>query len=72
MLVGKAVSSFAEAVAAEQAGADYLVVKPVFFSHYWLERSPLTHWARRVLLQLRIFAVSVNLPGTPRPPLPPT
>ena len=34
MLVGRTVSSVAEAVAAEQAGADYLVVEPVFSSHY--------------------------------------
>ena len=31
----------AEAVAAEQAGADYLVLEPVFFSHYAQDRSPL-------------------------------
>jgi thiamine-phosphate pyrophosphorylase len=41
VLVGKSVSSVAEAVAAEQAGADYLVVEPVFFSHYAQDRSPL-------------------------------
>jgi thiamine-phosphate pyrophosphorylase len=41
VLVGKSVTSLAEAVAAEQAGADYLVVEPVFFSHYAHERSPL-------------------------------
>jgi thiamine-phosphate pyrophosphorylase len=41
VLVGKSVTSLAEAVAAEQAGADYLVVEPVFFSHYAQERSPL-------------------------------
>ena len=41
MLVGKSVTSVAEAVAAEQAGADYLVVEPVFFSHYAQDRSPL-------------------------------
>lgn len=40
MLVGKSVSSVAEAVEAEQAGADYLV-EPVFFSHYARGRSPL-------------------------------
>lgn len=40
VLVGKSVSSLAEAVAAEQAGADYLVVEPVFFSHYAQGRSP--------------------------------
>ena len=41
MLVGRSVTSVAEAVAAEQAGADYLVVEPVFFSHYAQDRSPL-------------------------------
>jgi thiamine-phosphate pyrophosphorylase len=41
ILVGKSVSSLAEAVAAEQSGADYLVVEPVFFSHYAQDRSPL-------------------------------
>jgi thiamine-phosphate pyrophosphorylase len=41
MLVGKSVTSLAEAVAAEQAGADYLVVEPVFFSHYSQDRAPL-------------------------------
>ncbi|HEV7664747.1 MAG TPA: thiamine phosphate synthase [Chloroflexota bacterium] len=41
MLVGKAVSSVAEAVAAEQAGADYLVLEPVFFSHYAQGRTPI-------------------------------
>jgi thiamine-phosphate pyrophosphorylase len=41
VLVGKSVSSVAEAVAAEQAGADYLVVEPVFFSHYAQGRSPI-------------------------------
>jgi thiamine-phosphate pyrophosphorylase len=41
ILVGKTVNSLAEAVAAEQSGADYLVVEPVFFSHYAAERSPL-------------------------------
>src|SRR5919202_1548607 len=41
VLVGKTVGSVAEAVAAEQAGADYLVVEPVFFGHYTQDRSPL-------------------------------
>jgi thiamine-phosphate pyrophosphorylase len=41
VLVGKSVSSVAEAVSAEQAGADYLVVEPVFFSHYARDRSAL-------------------------------
>jgi thiamine-phosphate pyrophosphorylase len=40
VLVGKTVSSLAEAVAAEQSGADYLIVEPVFFSHYMHGRSP--------------------------------
>src|SRR5438270_7099526 len=41
VLVGKSVSSLAEAIAAEQSGADYLVIEPVFFSHYAQCRSPL-------------------------------
>jgi thiamine-phosphate pyrophosphorylase len=41
ILVGKSVSSVAEAVAAEQSGADYIIVEPVFFSHYAQGRSPL-------------------------------
>ena len=41
MLVGRSVTSVAEAVAAEQGGADYLVVEPLFFSHYAHDRSPL-------------------------------
>lgn len=41
ILVGKTVTSVAEAVSAEQAGADYLVVEPVFFSHYAQSREPL-------------------------------
>jgi thiamine-phosphate pyrophosphorylase len=41
ILVGKSVSSVAEAVAAEQAGADYLVLEPVFFSHYAQGRPPI-------------------------------
>ena len=41
ILVGKSVSSVTEAVAAEQAGADYLIVEPVFFSRYAPGRSPL-------------------------------
>lgn len=41
VLVGKSVTSVAEAVAAEQSGADYLVVEPVFFSRYSQERAPL-------------------------------
>ena len=41
VLVGKSVSSLAEAVAAEQAGADYLIVEPVFFGHYSQGRPPI-------------------------------
>jgi thiamine-phosphate pyrophosphorylase len=41
MLVGKTVTSVADAVAEEQAGADYLIVEPLFFSHYAQERAPL-------------------------------
>src|SRR5689334_193005 len=41
ILVGKTVGSVAEAVAAEQAGADYIVLEPVFFSHYAQGRTPL-------------------------------
>ena len=41
VLVGKSVSSLAEAVAAEQSGADYLLVEPVFFSHYSQGRAPI-------------------------------
>jgi len=40
MLVGRTVSSVAEAIAAEQAGADYLVVEPVFSSHYSYRTTP--------------------------------
>jgi len=41
VLVGKTVTSLAEAVAAEQSGADFLIVEPVFFSHYAVGHSPL-------------------------------
>lgn len=41
VLVGKSVSNVAEAVAAEQAGADYLILEPVFFSHYAQGRAPI-------------------------------
>jgi thiamine-phosphate pyrophosphorylase len=41
LLIGKSVSSLAEAAAAEQDGAHYLVVEPVFFSHYAPDRAPL-------------------------------
>jgi thiamine-phosphate pyrophosphorylase len=40
MLVGTSVSSVTAAVAAESAGADYLVVEPVFPGHYSYGRSP--------------------------------
>src|SRR5438105_10397391 len=40
LLVGKTVGSVAEAIAAEQSGADYIVVEPVFFSHYAQGRAP--------------------------------
>jgi thiamine-phosphate pyrophosphorylase len=40
LLVGRTVSSVADAVAAEQAGADYLVVEPVFFGRYGQDRPP--------------------------------
>jgi thiamine monophosphate synthase len=39
--VGRTVGSVAEAVAAEQAGADFLVVEPVFSSTYAHGRTPL-------------------------------
>jgi thiamine-phosphate pyrophosphorylase len=55
MLVGKAVSSLAEAVAAEQAGANYLVVEPVFFSHYAQGRSPIGPTVvRRIKAKVRL------------------
>jgi thiamine-phosphate pyrophosphorylase len=41
VLVGKTVTSLAEAVAAEQAGADFLIAEPVFFSHYAQGHAPL-------------------------------
>jgi thiamine-phosphate pyrophosphorylase len=41
MLIGKSVSSVAEAIAAEQAGADYLILEPVFFSQHAQERAPI-------------------------------
>lgn len=56
LLVGKAVSTVTEAVAAEQAGADYLVVEPVFYSHYWQDRSPLG------LTVIRRIKARVHLP----------
>jgi thiamine-phosphate pyrophosphorylase len=55
VLVGKAVSSLAEAVAAEQAGADYLVVEPVFFSHYAQGRAPIGPTViRRIKAKVRL------------------
>jgi thiamine-phosphate pyrophosphorylase len=55
ILVGKTVQSVAEAVAAEQAGADYLVVEPVFFSHYAPAHSPLgPTLVRRIKGKVRI------------------
>lgn len=55
LLVGKSVTSVAEAVAAEQAGADYLVVEPVFFSHYAQGRSPLgPTLIRRIKAKVRL------------------
>lgn len=38
--VGRTVTSVADAVAAEQSGADYLVVGPVFFNKYSNDRPP--------------------------------
>ncbi len=40
LLVGKPVATLADAVSAEQEGADFLVVGPVFFSPYRRGRSP--------------------------------
>jgi thiamine-phosphate pyrophosphorylase len=55
VLVGKTVASVAEAVAAEQSGADFLIVEPVFFSHYAQERSPLgPTLVRRIKAKIRI------------------
>jgi thiamine-phosphate pyrophosphorylase len=55
VLVGKSVTSVAEAVAAEQAGADYLVVEPVFFSHHAQGRSPLgPTLVRRIKAKVRL------------------
>jgi thiamine-phosphate pyrophosphorylase len=55
LLVGKTVASVAEAVAAEQAGADYLVVEPVFFSHYAHGRTPLgPTLVRRIKARVRV------------------
>ena len=55
LLVGKTVGSVAEAVAAEQAGADYLVVEPVFFSHYAHDRTPTgPTLVRRIKARVRV------------------
>jgi thiamine-phosphate pyrophosphorylase len=55
LLVGKTVASVAEAVAAEQAGADYLVVEPVFFSHYARGRNPTgPTLVRRIKARVRV------------------
>ncbi len=55
ILVGKSVSSLAEAVAAEQSGADYLIVEPVFFGHYTSERSPIGPTViRRIKAKVRL------------------
>lgn len=55
VLVGKTVSSVADAVAAEQAGADYLLVEPVFFSHYAQGHSPLGPTViRRIKAKVRL------------------
>jgi thiamine-phosphate pyrophosphorylase len=55
VLVGRTVSSVAEAVAAEQGGADYLIVEPVFFSHYAQGHSPLGPTViRRIKAKVRI------------------
>src|SRR5438270_12594816 len=39
--MAKSLSSATEAVAVEHAFADYLIVEPVFFSHYAQDRSPI-------------------------------
>jgi thiamine-phosphate pyrophosphorylase len=55
MLVGKTITSVAEAIAAEQAGADYLIVEPVFFGHYAQDRSPLGPTViRRIKARVRV------------------
>jgi thiamine-phosphate pyrophosphorylase len=55
VLVGKSVTSVAEAVAAEQAGADYLVVEPVFFSQHAQGRSQLGPTVvRRIKAKVRL------------------
>ena len=55
VLVGKTVASLAEAVAAEQGGADFLIVEPVFFSHYAQGHSPLgPTLVRRIKAKVRM------------------
>ena len=55
LLLGKTVSSLADAVAAEQAGADFLVVQPVFFNHYEQDRPPVgPTLVRRIKGRLRL------------------
>ncbi|MBV8718534.1 MAG: thiamine phosphate synthase [Chloroflexi bacterium] len=55
VLVAKTVSSVADAVAAEQSGADFLIVEPVFFSHYAQGRSPLGPTVvRRIKAKVRV------------------
>src|SRR5262249_15146956 len=54
VLVGKTVTSLAEAVAAEQAGADFLIAEPVFFSHY-AQHAPLgPTLIRRIKAKVRL------------------
>jgi thiamine-phosphate pyrophosphorylase len=55
VLVGKTVSSLADAVAAEQGGADFLIVEPVFFGHYAQGHSPLgPTLVRRIKAKIRV------------------
>jgi thiamine-phosphate pyrophosphorylase len=55
VLVGRTVGSLTEAVAAEQAGADYLIVQPVFFNHYAQDRSPIgPTLIRRIKARVRL------------------
>jgi len=55
LLVGRTVASVTEAVAAEQSGADYLVVEPVFFSHYMQARTPTgPTLVRRIKARVRV------------------
>ena len=55
LITGKTVTSVTEAVAAEQAGANYLVVEPVFFSHYAHGRAPTgPTLVRRIKAKVRV------------------